>query len=276
MKLMPAPAFSTIAIVLAATSLISCEALSPRSTKSTADSSGYQTVVSKPTPTPPAQTSQPVEITPIVNPPAAPIPTEYHAAANLPDLEPKVGLIQDIQMGDLMCYITFIDEAGATQTVGATFEVCQTPKLYLHQRVRLVYGVGSVNNCTSNEPCGRSRLTHLVVRMDVVDRAGRNVSTDATVLQNGEWTITIGNRNSWSGVNGTGNLTYRGCNTNQDCIDLVNGVVSCRDGICSTTWVNGIYSYTLINAMREQPDNLESTLFVRRNSTLLRQITGLK
>lgn len=272
MKLMSAPV-SAIAVFLAASSLIGCEALSPRST-STAASNGYQTVVSTP-PTPPTP-SQPLEITPIANPPAAPTPGENHVSTALADLEPEVGIIQDMQIGDLMCYVTFTDAAGATQTVGATFEVCQTPKLYLNQRVRLVYGVESVNNCTSYEPCGRSRLTHLVVRMDVVDQAGRNVSTDATILQNDEWTITIGNRNSWSGVNGTGNLTYRGCNTKQDCIDLAGGVVSCRDGICSTTWVNGIYSYTLTSAMSEQPANLESTLFVRRNNTLLRQITGLK
>ncbi|MDX2232825.1 MAG: hypothetical protein NW220_24555 [Leptolyngbyaceae cyanobacterium bins.349] len=196
---------------------------------------------------------------------------------DLTDLEPEVGVIRRIQQGDTMCYITFTDESGKSRTVGAMFEFCENPRQYLNQRMRLVYGIRSVNDCQSEEPCGKTRRTHLVIRMDAVDRAGRTVSaSDAVVLRNRDWTIAIGNRNSWSGVNGTGNLTYRGCNTRQQCLNLKGGTISCRNGVCATTWRNGEYSYTLSSAITDGSRPTASTLTVRRNNQVLQQITGLK
>jgi hypothetical protein len=195
----------------------------------------------------------------------------------LADLEPDVGVIRRIQQGDIMCYITFTDDQGKTRTVGALFEFCETPRRYLNQRMRLVYGIRSVNDCQSEEPCGKTRKTQLVIRMDAVDQAGRNVSaSDAVVLRNRDWTIAIGNRNSWSGVNGTGNLTYRGCNTKQECLNLKGGVVTCRSGICATTWRNREYSYTLTSAITDGSKPSSSTLTIRRNEQVLQQITGLR
>lgn len=194
----------------------------------------------------------------------------------LADLEPEVGVIRAIQQGDLMCYITFKDETGAERTVGATFELCENPQQFINQRVRLVYGVETVNDCQGIEPCGKTRRAQLVVQMHRVDAAGRPVDSDVQVLSNGEWTITVGNRDSWSGVNGTGDLTYRGCNAKQECLDLTAGKITCRNGMCSTTWVNGDYSYTLVSPITDGTAPSESKLVVSRNGNVLQEITGLK
>lgn len=194
----------------------------------------------------------------------------------LSDLEPEIGMIRQIQPGDLMCYITFVDELGKTRRVGATFELCENPRQYLNQRARLVYGIRSVSDCQSAEPCGKSRRTHLVIRMDRVNGSERTVSTtNSVVLRNRDWTIAVGNRNSWSGVNGTGNLSYRGCNTKGQCLNLAGGKVTCRHGMCATIWRNGVYSYTLTSPMFEG-NRAPSALIVRQNDNVLQEITGLR
>lgn len=218
---------------------------------------------SAPAPTPQPGASQPQ--------PVAQAPKE-----DVTDLEPEVGIIKRIQTGDLMCYITFTDEQGRARTVGATFELCEQPQQHLNQRRRLVYGVRNVNDCTSNEPCGKTRRTNLVIRLDPVESKDGGAGADTNVLRNGEWTITVGNSNSWSGVNGTGNLTYRGCNTKGECIDLSGGTITCRDGICATTWRNGSYTYTLSSQITEAPTNAPSTLTIAKNGQVIQRITNLK
>lgn len=207
--------------------------------------------------------------------PAA-VPANSSSPEPISDLEPEIGIIQQIQPGDLMCYITLTDETGKQRQTGSIFELCEQPQQYLQKRVRLVYGIRNVSDCPSNEPCGKTRRTALVTQITPLDQAGRELDADTIVLQNGEWIVTIGNRNSWSGVNNTGNLTYSGCNSQQACIDLTGGKVSCRDGLCATTWKNGDYTYTLASAITDGNSRSESTLTVRQNGRVLREITGLK
>lgn len=99
-------------------------------------------------------------------------------------------------------------------------------------------------------------------------------SADSTVLRNRDWTITVGNGKSWSGVNGTGNLTYRGCNSKGQCLSLTGGTVVCRDGTCTTSWRNGEYTYVLLDRMGETVS--PSTLVIRRGDTIIQQIKGLR
>ncbi|MFB2973634.1 hypothetical protein ACE1CD_32125 [Aerosakkonema sp. BLCC-F183] len=96
-----------------------------------------------------------------------------------------------------------------------------------------------------------------------------------TVLRNAQWQITIGNENSWNGVNGTGNLTYRGCDTKNRCISLRNGTVSCRDGVCTRAWRNGEYSYAITSPITEN-GNAPSTLTVRKGASVIVRSTGLR
>ncbi|MCL1463240.1 hypothetical protein [Argonema galeatum] len=96
-----------------------------------------------------------------------------------------------------------------------------------------------------------------------------------TVLRNGQWRINIGNEDSWNGVNGTGNLTYRGCDTRNRCISLRNGKVSCREGVCTKAWRNGEYFYVVSSPMTEN-GNAPSTLIVRRGNQVIVRSTGLR
>jgi hypothetical protein len=79
---------------------------------------------------------------------------------------PTVATVKSIVNGDLMCYVTLVDDNGVRhESVGATFEICANESAFLNKRVNLVYEQASVNDCQSAEPCGRSRLETLIVEM---------------------------------------------------------------------------------------------------------------
>ena len=102
--------------------------------------------------------------------------------------------------------------------------------------------------------------------------------TDTKTISNGRWTITIANMNSWSGVNGTGNLSYRGCDSKGKCINLTNGKISCRNGICVMGWKNGDYVYAIAEPMSEStnPQPSKTTLSVHKGSLEILRETGFK
>ena len=68
---------------------------------------------------------------------------------------------------------------------------------------------------------------------------------DAGVLSNQDLTISVGNEQSWTGRNGTGNLSYYGCDRACDCIYLTGGKITCRNGVCETVWQNQNFTYVL-------------------------------
>lgn len=88
--------------------------------------------------------------------------------------QPKVATVTTLVNGDLMCYVTLVDENGIKhQDVGATFEICQNENTFLNKKVNLVYGKVRVNDCQSAEPCGRTRLQTLIVQMKLADSNNR-------------------------------------------------------------------------------------------------------
>ena len=89
-----------------------------------------------------------------------------------------------------------------------------------------------------------------------------------SIISNGKWTITTGQHESWDGVNGTGNLSYYGCDIQDNCIALTGGKVTCRDGICSTVWINGNYTYILQEPITKEGDSY-SSLIVRENDNII-------
>ncbi|MGV0026220.1 hypothetical protein [Phormidesmis priestleyi] len=105
-----------------------------------------------------------------------------------------------------------------------------------------------------------------------------NIEKRSYTLSNSDWTITIGNTNSWSGVNGTGNLTYRGCDAQNRCLNLTGGRVTCRDGICRIGWQNRDYSYVLEEPMdnpnRPISPGSATVLTVRKGSKVILRTTG--
>ncbi|MEQ8465369.1 hypothetical protein [Coleofasciculus sp. E1-EBD-02] len=190
------------------------------------------------------------------------------------DDNPTVGRVKSMVNGDLMCYVSLVDENNSEHEIGATFEICANSNLFLNQKVRLVYERIPVNDCQSIEPCGKTRIESLITKMETV-RDG-----NSQTLSNGEWTITIGNRESWSGVNRTGNLSYRGCDSQGNCIDLTDGKVTCRDGLCTIGWRNGDYFYVIEQPIDnpERPEVSENStrLIVRKGSEVILETTGFQ
>ena len=196
--------------------------------------------------------------------------------------QPKVGTVTKLVNGDLMCYVTLVDKKGIEYNVGASFDICADEKKVLNKKVRAVYQIQSVNDCESAEPCGKSRKESIITKMEVVNEgstekspSGNSKSGNSQTLSNGEWTITLSNTDSWNGVNGTGNVSYQGCDTNGKCLKLRGGKVSCRDGKCVTGWKNGDYLYILEQPMTED-GNSPATLIVRKDATEVLKATELK
>lgn len=196
--------------------------------------------------------------------------------------QPKVGIVKELVNGDLMCYVTLVDKKGVEHNVGATFEICADEKKVLNKKVRAVYQLESVSDCESAEPCGKTRKESIITKMEVVNegsteksQSGNYKSDKSQTLSNGEWTINLSNTDSWNGVNGTGNVSYQGCDANGKCLNLRGGKVSCRDGKCVTGWRNGDYLYILEQPMTED-GNSAYTLIVKKDATEVLKATELK
>jgi hypothetical protein len=196
--------------------------------------------------------------------------------------QPKVGIVKELVNGDLMCYVTLVDKKGVEHNVGASFDICADEKKVLNKKVRAVYQIQSVNDCESAEPCGKTRKESIITKMEVINTdltekspSSNSKSSNSQTLSNAEWTITLSNTDSWNGVNGTGNVSYRGCDANGKCLKLRGGKVSCRDGKCVTGWKNGNYIYILEQPMTED-GNSPATLIVRKDATEVLKATELK
>jgi hypothetical protein len=97
----------------------------------------------------------------------------YEPVANPPSSAeeyPEVATVQELVQGDLMCYATLSDANGKEYSVGATFELCEQRDRVLNQTVSLKYDTLPVQDCQSNEPCGRIRIERLIVAMDAVEQ----------------------------------------------------------------------------------------------------------
>ncbi|QXE24072.1 hypothetical protein B6N60_02775 [Richelia sinica FACHB-800] len=213
---------------------------------------------------------------------------ENNKSKNKPVKQLQVGTVTELVNGDLLCYATLVDDKGTPHNVGASFEICADSAKYLNKKVRVSYEIASVNDCESAEPCGKTRKESIITKMDVIDEKSSEKSStdsqnqaknsDSQTLSNGEWTITIGNSDSWTGVNGTGNLSYKGCDAKGKCLNLTGGKVVCRDGKCLTGWANGDYTYVLEQPMSEDSNNSseETTLTVRKGDNEILKATGFK
>ncbi len=195
--------------------------------------------------------------------------------------KPNEGTITEIVNGDLKCYVTLVDKNGKEHNLGATFEVCEKPENLLNNKVRLSYEEASVSDCESAEPCGKSKIELLISKIEILEKKSSSTSNknDSQTLSNGEWTITIGNHQSWSGVNGTGNLSYRGCDSQDKCIELTGGKVTCRDGTCTTGWRSGDYTYVMkqsITGEEREPNPASTILEVRNNYKPILTAKGFK
>lgn len=81
---------------------------------------------------------------------------------------PTVGTVKKITNGDLLCYVSIVDDKGKQHELGADFGICGQEKAYLNKKVRLTYGVANVNDCQSAEPCGKTRQEQVIEKMELV------------------------------------------------------------------------------------------------------------
>lgn len=158
---------------------------------------------------------------------------------------PEIATIISLQAGDLMCYAEVMDASEQVFDLGATFEICDRSSQLINQTVRLNYRQENVADCESAEPCGRSRAEILIHEAVLL-------GDQWVVLSNDEWTVTVGQIETWDGQNNTGNLTYYGCDAEGNCLALTGGAITCRDGMCYMNWRNGNYSYTLASEIGEE------------------------
>ncbi|WP_353930345.1 hypothetical protein WJM97_18970 [Okeanomitos corallinicola TIOX110] len=198
--------------------------------------------------------------------------------------QPKIGTVKELVNGDLLCYLTLVDEQGKEHQVGASFDICAEEGKYLNKKVRATYTIESINDCESAEPCGKTRQESIITKMELVENQkssnSQNNKSPSTknnnqTISNGEWTITTSNHNSWTGVNNTGNLSYKGCDSKGQCLELTGGKISCRDGKCVTGWTNGDYIYILEQPITEDGNDFP-TLIVRKGTEEILKATGFK
>ncbi|MEA5573335.1 hypothetical protein [Calothrix sp. UHCC 0171] len=81
---------------------------------------------------------------------------------------PKIGTVKRITNGDLLCYVSIVDEKGKQHELGADFGICEQEKAYLNKKVRFTYGLANVNDCQSAEPCGKTRQQQIIEKMELV------------------------------------------------------------------------------------------------------------
>ncbi|MBK1987756.1 hypothetical protein A0J48_009435 [Sphaerospermopsis aphanizomenoides BCCUSP55] len=291
----------TISLILSCISLVSCSN-SPNST--TQETSTNTVAQSQPQTSPESEgkTEIPVQTESTSQTVSNTRKKNQTTRKKLPK-QPQIGTVKELVNGDLLCYVTLVDEKGKESQVGASFEICAEESKFLNKKVRAVYTIESVNDCQSAEPCGKTRQESIITKMEVVDEktsskpensksasviVGNEIvsgeiakeqtpsaNNKTQTISNGEWTITTGNHDSWTGVNNTGDISYKGCDAKGKCIELSGGKVSCRDGRCVTGWTNGDFNYILEQPITED-GNADSTLIVRKGETEILKATGLK
>ena len=223
----------------------------------------------------------PVPVIPADNQPAANSQPVTTIADRPTPAQPSIGTVTQMTNGDLMCYLTIADDKGTEHQVGASFEICEQQATFLNQRVNLFYQTVSVNDCQSIEPCGRSRQASLVTRMELATTQPSPKTKDSYTISNGEWKITVGNLQSWSGVNNTGNLSYSACDSKNSCLQLSGGKMTCRDGICAVGWENGDYFYSLQSPITGEDQEAaravaDTKLLVRQGDKVILESTGFR
>lgn len=186
--------------------------------------------------------------------------TVSNSAKNRSKDFPEIATVRQIKTENSGCTLMLEDANGDVFAIATSLTICQDQAEFLNKKVRAIYEQGSSGV--------------VVTSLEIVDAP--STAPDSQTLSNGKWTITIGNMNAWSGVNNTGNATYRGCDDRGNCLDLAHGKTSCRDGLCVTGWQNGDYIYAVESAISDRPDTSQTTLIVRKGDTEILRETGFR
>ena len=94
-----------------------------------------------------------------------PVPVKAGESAK----RPSIAKVTAMTNGDISCYVDLVDQKGKKYVqVPATFEICAKEKTFLNKKVSLTYNKGSVMDCQSAEPCGKSKIIILITKMKIV------------------------------------------------------------------------------------------------------------
>ncbi|BAY28189.1 hypothetical protein NIES2107_00130 [Nostoc carneum NIES-2107] len=151
---------TTIAVVLCSIWITSCSNAASDSAKETSEQAPTKTETVKTTS---ATTENKIEAT----------NKKSHSQAKSDEAEtsetpqPQIGTVKEMVNGDLKCYVTLVDEKGTEHNLGATFEVCEKPEIFLNKKVSLSYKIESVSDCQSAEPCGKTKKESLISQMEI-------------------------------------------------------------------------------------------------------------
>ena len=80
------------------------------------------------------------------------------------NIMPMEATVTDLVNGDLMCYVTLVDDEGEEHYLGASFDICEQEQ-YLNQKVQLTYDLANINDCESAEPCGKTHQELIINSM---------------------------------------------------------------------------------------------------------------
>lgn len=211
-------------------------------------------------------------------PEAAIAPTQPPSPAQSSEREARLtsGTLLRAQTGDIACYLHLTDENNQRRGATATFNLCPYPQSpYLGQKVKLTYTLETMPDCEQIAPCGKTKQEIVVSQIEPI---GPAPAQDSATYVSSLWTITVSNINSWDGVNNTGNLSYRGCDIDGNCLELTGGAMSCRDGQCGMGWKNGDYHYSIAFSMANPETGEPITgkppkLVVRQNGEVILEET---
>ncbi len=74
----------------------------------------------------------------------------------------------NVEAGDLKCYLTLKDMNNKEVYKNATFEICEMKDKVLNKKIIISqYKTVNVNDCESNEPCGKTKKEKLVAGINL-------------------------------------------------------------------------------------------------------------
>ena len=174
---------------------------------------------------------------------------------------PEIATVKQLKTDDnLGCSLTLEDSNGEQFTIGTSLAICDEQASYINQKVRPVY----------------EQVSSGAVVVTSLERLNAETPSNSQTFTSGKWTITIGNLGAWSGVNNTGNATYRGCDAQGNCINLAQGRTVAGQGLLITAWQSGDYTYIVQSPISDRANSSEMTLIVRRGDTEILRESGFQ
>ena len=211
-------------------------------------------------------------------PPCADEPLESGEGPNctLEELHyPAIGTIISMEQGDVGCYPDLHSAlTGEYFSPIGSFELCFTEDELVGLTSRFDYRVGAFSNCESAE-CDTSVYYWYLADAIVLGDAW-------LLLENTEWSVSVGHLENWDGTNDTGDLTYVGCDISQaenpegSCLALTGGTKTCTDHTCVTTWTDDDHVYSLSSPISEDETWPPQTLTVTLNGEIVTESEGLE